>query len=385
MDATQLQQIRLLLVDDEDSFRQTLFKRLDRRGIRTSQINRGDAALELLESNPMDVVVMDVKMPGLSGLEVLNAIKKNHPKTEVILLTGHTTAQDGVDGIKSGAFDYLSKPIEFEHLLGKIQQAYEKKQRDIERQTAAQYKAQIEQQMIATERLAALGTLAAGTAHEINNPLAIINEAAGFLNLLLKKDEFSNLPRKKDFEKALEKITKGVKRARAITHQLLGSVRPHEPLLKKSSLNHLVSETIDLVEKEAEYKAIQIFFDPLKQAEEVWIDANQIRQILINLLTNAIHATSQKGHITISLERTQNKVVFSVKDTGKGIPKENRERIFEPFFSDKPPGEGTGLGLFVTREIVEKLNGDIEVESKVGKGTTMTIILPLQNRMADNL
>ena len=381
MDANQLQQIRLLLVDDEDSFRQTLFKRLNRRGIQTSQVNKGEAALTLLESAPMDVVVMDVKMPGLNGLEVLRSIKKDHPKIEVILLTGHAAAQDGVNGIKLGAFDYLSKPIEFDHLLGKIQQAYERKQRETEREAEAQYKARIEQQMIATERLAALGTLAAGVAHEINNPLAIINEAAGYLGLLLNKRELADLPRKQEFENALHKITKGVKRARTITHQLLGSVRPHEPLLKKTSLNQLVNEIIDLVKKEAEYKMIHISCEPLQDLDETWMDANQVRQILINLLTNAIHATSHEGRITISLRKTSEKIFFSVSDTGKGIPKENLQRIFEPFFSDKPPGEGTGLGLFVTREIVEKLGGGIEVESKVGKGTTMTIALPLQNKL----
>jgi two-component system, NtrC family, sensor kinase len=379
MSPKDLQQISLLLVDDEDFFRQTLFKRLNKRGFQVKQAISGEEALSILETHLMDVVVMDVKMPGLDGLEVLNCIRQKHPKIEVILLTGHSAAPDGVKGIKLGAFDYLSKPIEFEHLLGKIQQAYEKKLREVERETEAKFKTQVERQMIVTERLAALGTLAAGVSHEINNPLAIINEAAGYLQVLLKKPELADMSRRKDFENALAKIIKGVKRARTITHQLLEGVRPHDSVQKKIDLCKLVAETVDLVRREASNKMIEIHQEPAFKLEPTWLDPNQIRQILINLLTNAIHASFKGGQINIFFRRTAKEITFAIHDTGKGIPKENMERIFEPFFSDKPPGEGTGLGLFITREIVKKLNGSLEVESKVGKGTTVTIMLPIQN------
>ena len=371
-----LNDIRLLLVDDEENFRQTLFKRLQKRGLRARQAESGEAGLAILNAEPMDVVVLDVKMPGLGGIEALKRIKSEWPQTEVIFLTGHSTTQDGVDGIKSGAFDYLSKPIEFEHLLEKIKQAYEKKIRAEERRQEAAYKARIEQQMIATERLASLGTLAAGVAHEINNPLAIINEAAGFLNQLLKKEELSGMPRRQDFEKVVEKISNAVKRARGITHQLLGSVRKQEPAVAKVDLQELIAETLQLVRKEAANKEIEISQTAGQGLGPVWIDPNQVRQILINLLTNAIHATGKQGKIEVRLEADPETTTLVINDTGKGIPKENIEKIFEPFFSDKPPGEGTGLGLFVTREIVNKLGGTIDVQSRVGVGTSMKVILP---------
>ena len=113
-----METIHLLLIDDEDDFRRTVSKRLMKRGIDTKQAATGKECLEILTKDPVDVVVLDVKMPGMDGIETLHHIKKNHPKTEVIMLTGHATTQDGVDGIKTGAFDYLSKPIELEHLLG---------------------------------------------------------------------------------------------------------------------------------------------------------------------------------------------------------------------------------------------------------------------------
>jgi DNA-binding response OmpR family regulator len=112
-----MENIRLLLVDDEEEFRRTITKRLKRRGIAPEQAGTGEECLSILEKSPMDVVVLDVKMPGMNGIETLHHIKEKYPKTEVIMLTGHATTQDGVDGIKTGAFDYLTKPIELEHLL----------------------------------------------------------------------------------------------------------------------------------------------------------------------------------------------------------------------------------------------------------------------------
>lgn len=371
--------IRLLLIDDEDHFRQTLFKRLGKRGITIRQADSGEEGLAIMKVEPMDVVVLDVKMPGLGGIETLKQIKADWPQTEVLFLTGHSTTQDGVEGIKSGAFDYLSKPVEFEHLFEKIKQAYEKKSREEERRQEAAYKTKIEQQMIATERLASLGTLAAGVAHEINNPLAIINEAAGYMNLLLNKEELSGMPRRSDFEKAVQKISSGVKRARAITHQLLGSVRKHEPVVAEVDLRELCEETLQLVRKEAANKEIQIEVTAGEQLRPIWIDPNQVRQILINLLTNAIHATGTRGSISVRVETNPENTTLVIIDSGKGIPKENMEKIFEPFFSDKPPGEGTGLGLFVTRQIIEKLGGTIEAQSKVGVGTRMKVVLPNRN------
>mgnify|MGYP001092000184 CR=1 FL=1 len=370
--------IRLLLVDDEADFRSTLAKRLQKRGIFARQAGSGEACLALLADHPMDVVVLDVKMPGMNGIETLAQIKRRFAETEVILLTGHAATQDGVDGIKSGAFDYLTKPVEFDHLLGKIGQAYEKILAEREKVATAEYKARIEQQMIATERLAALGTLAAGVAHEINNPLAIINEAAGLLGSLLQKAELADMPHRATFEKALQKIDHSVKRAGVITHQLLRDVRKSESVLAEVDVPELVNETVDLVHQTANDKNVAIVVQPADAIGTMWADANQLRQVLINLLSNAIHATASGGAITIEVSPADGGVAIAVIDSGHGIPKENLDKIFEPFFSTKAPGEGTGLGLFVTREIVDKLGGRLTVESRVGHGTRFAVQLPDQ-------
>ncbi len=383
MEPEQIKKVRLLLVDDEAHFRSALARRLQKRGLVALQATGGEECLAMLASNPMDVVVMDVKMPGMSGIDVLNRIKERHLKTEVILLTGHAATQDGVEGIKSGAFDYLTKPVEFDHLLGKITQAYDRILAEKEKQKAAEYKSRIEHQMIATERLAALGTLAAGVAHEINNPLAIINEAAGYLSLLLKKKELADMPRKDVFEKTLLKIEKSVKRASTITHQLLGDVGKRESVLGETDMAELVSETIQLVRKDAKDKKIVLILQKANDLKTIWVDPNQVRQILINLMSNAIHATSEQGQLSIQVDNIDGGISITVKDTGVGIPKENLEKIFEPFFSTKEPGEGTGLGLFVTKQIIENLGGSLDVVSRIGHGTRFTVQLPDQCKVAE--
>ena len=379
-----MESIRLLLVDDEEEFRRTITKRLKRRGIDPEQAGTGEECLSILEKSPMDVVVLDVKMPGMDGIETLQHIKEKYPKIEVIMLTGHATTQDGVDGIKTGAFDYLTKPIEQEHLLGKIKQAHEKILRGEEKLKEAEFRARMEQQMIATERLASLGTLAAGVAHEINNPLAIIKESAGWMNLILNKEELAQMPRKQDFSKALGKIENAIERARRITHQLLGSVKETDSAFAEVKINELTDEAVDLVKKEAKNKDIEITTEIDPSAATIWSDPYKLRQVLINLITNAVYATGAGGKISIIFENTGDDVALTVRDTGQGIPKENLKKIFEPFFSTKPPGEGTGLGLFVCRSIIEKLGGKMEVESKLGHGTSFCVKLPKYHEVKES-
>lgn len=378
-------EMNVLLVDDEKHFREILVKRLSQRGIPALQAADGQEALQVLEEKPVDVIVMDVKMPRMNGIETLRKVKERYPSTEVIMLTGHASTQDGVDGIKSGAFDYLTKPIEFEQLLRKIRQAQNKIRRSEAEKKEAEFRERIKQQMAINERLVALGTIAAGVAHEINNPLAIIQEAAGWVRQILVKPEMSEMPRKPDFEKALDRIQSSVDRARRITQQLLQVVKTQgsgiPDLLEMSHVNlrKLVEECILLVELEASYKKIEISLESSEPNPVVSTDPYQLAQVLLNLLTNAIQATDSGGKINITIKPAADQVHLMITDNGCGIPEENLNKIFEPFFSTKAVGVGTGMGLYISWGIVSKLGGMMTVESKVGEGTTFTIKLPAKD------
>ncbi|MBU2551210.1 MAG: response regulator [Proteobacteria bacterium] len=368
----------ILLVDDEADFRRPLVKRLTKRGFSIREAGDGREALAVLDQARSDVVVMDVKMPVMDGLTALARIKSAWPETEVILLTGHATTQDGVEGIKAGAFDYLSKPLELDHLAGKITQAWEKIVRTEEKKREQEFRAKMEQRMIATERLASLGTLATGVAHEINNPLAVISESAGWLKTRLGKETALPDEARDKFLYGLNKIESSVERAKRITHQLLGFARKTDSLIKEVDLAALAAEVIDLTRKSAEDARARAELRPIDGRIDIWTDPNQLRQVLINLVTNGLQAVGPGGSVRVAVETAGSEIVITVADDGPGIPGENLDRIFEPFFSTKPPGQGTGLGLSVSRGIVEKMGGRIEVESRLGNGATFRVILPIK-------
>jgi two-component system, NtrC family, sensor kinase len=376
-----MEKTRILLVDDEDAFRISLGKRLATRNLGVLQAANGEECLAVLDKEPVDVVILDVKMPGMDGIETLHHIKKRHASTEVIMLTGHATTQDGIEGIRSGAFDFLTKPVEFEHLLGKISQAHERVRRIKAEKQEAAFRAQMELQMIVTERMAALA-MATGVAHEINNPLAIIQESAGWMRQILGKADLETFPRRKDFERALGKIDGAVDRAGRITRQLLEAVKSQETLVVEVDLEALAKETMGLVRHEARKKNIRITLAPQQTDAKVLTDPYHLRQVLLNLFSNAIHATAPDGEIMIHLQANGGEADISVQDWGCGIPKENMEKIFEPFFSTKSASEGTGLGLYVTQKIIKKLGGLIAVESQPGRGTTFHVKLPARNIQA---
>ncbi|MDY0162771.1 hybrid sensor histidine kinase/response regulator [Desulfobotulus sp.] len=368
--------ISLVLVDDEAAFRDTLAKRLEKREIKVHPVACAKQALEILAREPVDVVISDVRMPEMSGHELLARILENHPDKEVILLTGHGDLRDGVEGIRAGAFDYITKPVEIDHIESKVRQAAAAVRRRKERQVEGELRKQLEERALQAEKLATVGTLATGVAHEINNPLAIINEAAGWIGQVMARPSMRDLPENASLTRASEIIQTAVDRARRITHQLLGMVR------KESEAPTICDMPGYLMELASLCRSIHPENEVAIHVEEdtpftLITDPHKLRQILVNLVENAIQATPKGGCVTLSSQLTDTgKVTIQVQDTGPGIPESVKKRIFDPFFTTKPQGKGTGLGLYLCRDLSHHLGGELEVSSRPGEGACFTLTLP---------
>jgi two-component system NtrC family sensor kinase len=232
------------------------------------------------------------------------------------------------------------------------------------------------EQVIEAGKLASLGELAAGIAHEINNPVAIMVEEAGWIEDLLEENNLKeNL---EEMRRALSQVKNQGVRCKQITHKLLSFARKTDPELRSVQLNDLTKEVVDLSEQRAKYSNVKIVLNLAPLLPEVYASPSEFEQVLLNLINNALDAMSPDGgSLEISTRVDGKNVVVDVGDTGHGIPQANLSRIFDPFFTTKPVGKGTGLGLSICYGIIKKMGGDISVNSAVGLGTTFHVRLPL--------
>lgn len=229
-----------------------------------------------------------------------------------------------------------------------------------------------------SHKLSSIGRLAAGVAHEVNNPLAIINEKAGLIKDLIKYTP--DFDQKEKFLNLLESILKSVSRCKTITHRLLGFAKRMEIEVENLDLNELMQEVLGFLEREALYRNIEITLDLAKDLPRIDSDRGQLQQVFLNILNNAMAAVEDEGRIVITTwEKDPDTVAASIEDDGCGMSEETSRFIFEPFFTTKKV-QGTGLGLSITYGIVKKLGGNIDVESKENQGTKFTVYLSKKSK-----
>jgi two-component system NtrC family sensor kinase len=234
----------------------------------------------------------------------------------------------------------------------------------------------LDERLLQSQKLAAIGQLSAGIAHEINNPLAIIRQEAEWLQQVLKKAQSVAAAEREELEGSLRQIVQQVDRCTEIVRNLLDFARKREPVIQAVEVNRLLNDMTMLVEKEAKHHNITIIRHYDQDLPAIYSDAPQLRQVFLNLLTNAAHAIGHDGAITIATSQAADAIHIRISDTGCGIAPENLSQIFDPFFTTKPEGQGTGLGLSISHGIIQRLGGKIKVESVLGKGTTFVIVLP---------
>jgi two-component system NtrC family sensor kinase len=239
----------------------------------------------------------------------------------------------------------------------------------------------LDEKLVQSQKLASIGELSAGIGHEINNPLAIISQETEWMQHLVKRIGEGDSKGVAELQDSLKEVLHQVGRCREITQNLLDFARRKEPVYQEVNVNKLIEDLSKLVEKEAVLHQIEIRREFQQDLPLVQTDAPSLRQVVLNLLTNATHAVQKDGQIRIATKRSQNgSVDIIVADTGCGIPEAHLTKIFDPFFTTKPEGKGTGLGLSICHGIVDKLGGHISVSSEVGKGSTFVVTLPVNQK-----
>jgi len=243
---------------------------------------------------------------------------------------------------------------------------------------ADQEKAALDASLVQSGKMAALGKLAAGIAHEVNNPLTLIRESAGWIKDLLTDEDPESMVNYDEIAEVVDKIEHHVDRAKTVTHRMLGFARRMEPVHEKVDLGAVAEQTIAFLETEANYRCIEILRKLDPNLPVIHSDTAQIQQVLLNILENAIDAVDRDGCIEVTTGKGKDGFVWlSVVDSGPGIPPEIRDKLYDPFMTTKPPGEGTGLGLSIAYSIVGKLGGTIGMESEPGHGAKFTVRLPV--------
>jgi signal transduction histidine kinase len=228
-----------------------------------------------------------------------------------------------------------------------------------------------------SNQLASIGQLAAGVAHEINNPLALINETAGYVkDLFVLKEQYR---RDDELIGYIDDVLDAVERCAMITRQLLGFARKFEVKIQEVNLKEVISDALIFHNKEAAYRNIEVYVNVPEDIPPIKTDRAKLQQVLVNLVNNAFQAVDDGCLLEIEASPEGNdKIRIAISDNGCGMPEENLPKIFEPFFTTKEGNRGTGLGLAITYGLVKKLHGDITVKSKLDEGTTFTVTLPTQ-------
>lgn len=423
--------MEILIVEDDFISRNLLKKMLAAMGHVAVEAENGIQAWKLLKAKPLKIVISDWIMPEMDGIELCRKIRNASFKNYVyiIMLTVRDGKTDLIDVFDAGADDYIPKPFDPEELRARVttgvrivhlEEKYLETSSQLETKNQKLAKAlrrleEAKAQMFQSEKMASIGQLAAGVAHEINNPTGYVSSNLKTLSEyredilelikryqdLISKLESSEAEKPftesihqeidalKRFEKdidvafLMQDITdliadcrEGTERIKKIIIDLKDFAHPGEDKMQSTDINKGLLSTLNVVNNEIKYKAtVHKEFGDLPAVQCV---LQELNQVFMNILVNAAQAIEEKGDIYITTRAVDQNVVVTISDTGCGIPEEHLTKIFDPFFTTKEVGKGTGLGMNIAYNIVQKHSGTLEVESEIGKGTTFTLTLPAE-------
>jgi signal transduction histidine kinase len=420
---------KILIVDDEPNSLKFMSVLLASEGYDFDTAANGKAGLEKAHSWRPDVILLDIMMPGMSGLEVIEQLKSTGDTRHIpiIITTAHGDTDMRINCLKAGVNDFLIKPIDTEELRMRLNNILQVKrfeelkvkneilreaQISLEEKNVALEKAysdlkMAQSQILQQEKLASIGQLAAGIAHEINNPVGYIISNIGSLKKYVEKlkafieaqgGAINDLCSSGSEEDAICKLSEqrqnlkidliledinavfaetfvGAERVKQIIQDLKMFSHADSDELKMADIHSGLDSTLNVIWNELKYKT-----EVIKEYGDIprtKCNLGQLNQVFMNLLVNAAHAIEKRGVITVTTRSDEGNIYIAISDTGSGIPKELLAKIFDPFFTTKEVGKGTGLGLSIASDILRKHNGEITVQSEVGKGTEFSMRIPI--------
>jgi two-component system NtrC family sensor kinase len=377
-----LKRARILIADDQPANVHLLERVLNSAGdTHIASTTDPCQILPLFSEFRPDLLLLDLLMPQLDGFTVMQQLQplvSEGPYFPILVLTADVTPETRRRALAAGARDFLTKPLDRTEVLLRIQnlletrflhQALQTQNDRLEEEVRERT-----ERLLQTEKVATMGELLAGVAHELNNPLSVVTGRVGLLQSQLRDNP--------EVTRQLDKVAEAAERCARIVRNFLALARQRPPERQEVYLNLVVDEALDLVGYALRTDGVEVTLELADDLPVLWADVHQLHQVLVNLITNGHHAMRDKSELRVLTIKTESdpsksRVSLSIADTGPGIPPAVRARIFEPFFTTKPAGQGTGLGLSLCQGIVEAHGGSIEVESEMGMGTVFTIQLPV--------
>ncbi|MEW6714471.1 MAG: hybrid sensor histidine kinase/response regulator [Nitrospirota bacterium] len=431
----------ILIIDDDANLRKTLTDILTVKGYKTLAAENGAEGLSLLRQHTVHLALIDLRLPDISGLDVLNRIRADHPHTEAIILTGNATLDSAIEATNKGAFTYLQKPYDIDQLILHIRHAIEKQQadekirqyqehlEDLVRERTAELEKEVtdrkcaekeivklnedmrkrimeleEAKILADAGIRARGAFLANISHELITPL---NSIIGFSQILLDGLGGQMNEQQRDYA---ELILQGGNRLHETLKEIVQFAGMEAGQLQfrvdRFLLNDLLKSSLDALKKKAAVQGVALSLEVgLPQETEIEADRGKLKQVLFNLLDNAVKFTPAGGSVRVAARLVDSSwliahgkigvssepsamnyepgrkfVEVSVADTGIGIKEEDMPRLFQPFQQLESPYtktyKGTGLGLMLAQELLKLHNGTIWAESEYGKGSKFTFVIP---------
>jgi signal transduction histidine kinase len=371
---------QVLLVDDEPGILKVLGISLADRGYRVLTAENSEEALRVFHEARPEVILTDIKMPGMDGIELLQRIKAESPDTEVIMITGHGEMELAIQSLKYDASDFITKPINDEALDIALRRALEKLSY---KKKLKEYTEDLEKlveeksrKLVEAERLAAVGQTVAGLAH------AIKNITAGLTGGMYVLEKGIDLDNRSYLSQGWQMIKGNVQKIKGMAVDLLNYAKEREPEYQLCDPNGPAREVYDLMLSRATEVGVALKIDPAQSLPDAWFDREGIHRVLLNLVSNAIDActdiscASKTCEVSLRTLKPQGWAVeYQVIDNGCGMDEETRKKVFQIFFSTKG-SRGTGLGLMIARKIVDEHGGVIDLSSEKGSSTVFRVRLP---------